>query len=126
MKPRSAFTVLEVLIALSILSLTLMAIYQSLSSSLFVLHSTDNLWKAMAETQKQLLYWEHSNQPPSVQISQGTFQEQDILPSAQWKLEVQDILPLPGIPVRQVNYEITWSEGEREFRYSSDLYVKAQ
>ena len=126
MKPRSAFTVLEVLIALSILSLTLMAIYQSLSSSLFVLQSTDNLWKAMAETQKQLLYWEHSNQPPSVQISQGTFQEQDFLPSAQWKLEVQDILPLPGIPVRQVNYEITWSEGEREFRYSSDLYVKAQ
>ena len=126
MKPRSAFTVLEVLIALFILSLTLMAIYQSLSSSLFVLQSTDNLWKAMAETQKQLLYWEHSNQPPSVQISQGTFQEQDILPSAQWKLEVQDILPLPGIPVRQVNYEITWSEGEREFRYSSDLYVKAQ
>ena len=126
MKPQSAFTVLEVLIALFILSLTLMAIYQSLSSSLFVLQSTDNLWKAMAETQKQLLYWEHSNQPPSVQISQGTFQEQDILPSAQWKLEVQDILPLPGIPVRQVNYEITWSEGEREFRYSSDLYVKAQ
>ena len=126
MKPRSAFTVLEVLIALSILSLTLMAIYQSFSSSLFVLQSTDNLWKAMAETQKQLLYWEHSNQPPSVQISQGTFQEQDFLPSAQWKLEVQDIMPLPGIPVRQVNYEITWSEGEREFRYSSDLYVKAQ
>ena len=126
MKPRSAFTVLEVLIALSILSLTLMAIYQSLSSSLFVLQSTNNLWKAMAETQKQLLYWEHSNQPPSVQISQGTFQEQDFLPSAQWKLEVQDILPLPGIPIRQVNYEITWSEGEREFRYSSDLYVKAQ
>ena len=126
MKPRSAFTVLEVLISLFILSLTLMAIYQSLSSSLFVLQSTDNLWKAMAETQKQLLYWEHSNQPPSVQISQGTFQEQDILPSAQWKLEVQDILPLPGILVRQVNYEITWSEGEREFRYSSDLYVKAQ
>ena len=126
MTPRSAFTVLEVLIALSILSLTLMAIYQSLSSSLFVLHSTDNLWKAMAETQKKLLYWEHSNQPPSVQISQGTFQEHDILPGAQWKLEVQDILPLPGIPVRQVNYEITWSEGEREFRYSSDLYVKAQ
>ena len=125
MKPRSAFTVLEVLIAFSILSLTLMAIYQSLSSSLFVLQSTDNLWKAMAETQKQLLYWEHSNQPPSVQISQGTF-EQDFLSSAQWKLEVQDILPLPGIPVRQVNYEIIWSEGEREFRYSSDLYVKAQ
>ena len=126
MKPRSAFTVLEVLIALSILSLTLITIYQSLSSSLFVLHSTDNLWKAMAETQKKLLYWEHSNQPPSVQISQGTFQEQDILSGAQWKLEVQDLLTLPGIPVRQVNYEITWSEGEREFRYSSDLYVKTQ
>ena len=60
MKTKSAFSVLEVLIALSILSITLMAVYQSFASSLFVLQSTKTLWKAMAETQKNLLYWEHS------------------------------------------------------------------
>ena len=126
MKPRSAFTVLEVLIALSILSLTLMAIYQSLSSSIFVLQSTDDLWKAMAETQKELLRWERSKTPPPVSITQGSFENEEEFLGGYWKLDIEDQLPLPGISVRRVNYEITWSEGEREFRYSSALYIKAQ
>jgi hypothetical protein len=115
-----------VLIALSILSITLMAVYQSFASSLFVLQSTKTLWKAMAETQKNLLYWEHSKEPPSIQVQQGTYDDGDSLPGANWKMEVKDMIPLPGIRVRRVNYEITWMEGEREYRYSSDLYVKAE
>ena len=126
MKTKSAFSVLEVLIALSILSITLMAVYQSFASSLFVLQSTKTLWKAMAETQKNLLYWEHSKDPPSLQVQQGTYENDASLPGAAWKMEVQDVNPLPGIKIRRVNYEITWMEGEREHRYSSDLYVKAE
>ncbi len=126
MKTKSAFSVLEVLIALSILSITLMAVYQSFASSLFVLQSTKTLWKAMAETQKNLLYWEHSKDPPSLQVQQGTYEDDASLPVAAWKMEVQDVNPLPGIKIRRVNYEITWMEGERKYRYSSDLYVKAE
>ena len=126
MKTKSAFSVLEVLIALSILSITLMAVYQSFASSLFVLQSTKTLWKAMAETQKNLLYWEHSKDPPSLQVQQGTYEDDASLPGATWKMEVQDVNPLPGIKIRRVNYEITWMEGELEYRYSSDLYVKAE
>lgn len=126
MKTKSAFSVLEVLIALSILSITLMAVYQSFAFSLFVLQSTKTLWKAMAETQKNLLYWEHSKDPPSIQVQQGTYEDDASLPGAAWKMEVQDVNPLPGIKIRRVNYEITWMEGEREYRYSSDLYVKAE
>ena len=126
MKTKSAFSVLEVLIALSILSITLMAVYQSFASSLFVLQSTKTLWKAMAETQKNLLYWEHSKDPPSIQVQQGIYEDDASLPGAAWKMEVQDVNPLPGIKIRRVNYEITWMEGEREYRYSSDLYVKAE
>ena len=126
MKTKSAFSVLEVLIALSILSITLMAVYQSFASSLFVLQSTKTLWKAMAETQKNLLYWEHSKDPPSLQVQQGTYENEASLPGAAWKMEVQVVNPLPGIKIRRVNYEITWMEGEREYRYSSDLYVKAE
>ena len=126
MKRCNAFTVLEVLIALSILSITLMAIYVSFSSSLFVLHSTNTLWKAMDNTQKELLKWERSKKPPPVSITQGSFNEEDDFAGARWKLDIQDTFPLPGIPVRRVNYEITWSEGEREYHYSSDLYVKTK
>ena len=126
MKTKSAFSVLEVLIALSILSITLIAVYQSFASSLFVLQSTKTLWKAMAETQKNLLYWEHSKDPPSLQVQQGTYEDDASLPGATWKMEVHDVNPLPGIKIRRVNYEITWMEGESEYRYSSDLYVKAE
>ena len=126
MKTKSAFSVLEVLIALSILSITLMAVYQSFASSLFVLQSTKNLWKAMAETQKELLRWERSKTTPPVSVSQGSVEEDLGFLDGRWKLDIEDNLPLPGIKVRRVNYEIIWMEGEREYRYSSDLYVKAE
>ena len=126
MKAKSAFSVLEVLIALSILSITLMAVYQSFASSLFVLQSTKTLWKAMAETQKELLRWERSKNSPPVSVSQGSVEEEVGFLDGRWKLDIEDKLPLPGIKVRRVNYEITWMEGEREYRYSSDLYVKSE
>ena len=126
MKTKSAFSVLEVLIALSILSITLMAVYQSFASSLFVLQSTKTLWKAMAETQKELLRWERSKNSPPVSVSQGSVEEEVGFLDGRWKLDIEDKLPLPGIKVRRVNYEITWMEGELEYRYSSDLYVKSE
>ena len=126
MKTKSAFSVLEVLIALSILSITLMAVYQSFASSLFVLQSTKTLWKAMAETQKELLRWERSKTSPPVSVSQGSVEEDLGFLDGRWKLDIEDNLPLPGIKVRRINYEITWMEGEREYRYSSDLYVKTE
>ena len=126
MKAKSAFSVLEVLIALSILSITLMAVYQSFASSLFVLQSTKTLWKAMAETQKELLRWERSKNPPPVSVSQGNVEDKVGFFDGRWKLDIEDKLPLPGIKVRRVNYEITWREGEHEYRYSSDLYVKSE
>ena len=126
MKAKSAFSVLEVLIALSILSITLMAVYQSFASSLFVLQSTKTLWKAMADTQKELLRWERSKNHHSISVSQGSVKEEVGFLDGRWKLDIEDKLPLPGIKVRRVNYEITWMEGERKYRYSSNLYVKSE
>ena len=93
MKTKSAFSVLEVLIALSILSITLMAVYQSFASSLFVLQSTKTLWKAMAETQKELLRWERSKTPPPVSVSQGSVEEDLGFLDGRWKLDIEDNLP---------------------------------
>ena len=59
-------------------------------------------------------------------VSQGSVEEDLGFLDGRWKLDIEDNLPLPGIKVRRVNYEITWMEGEREYRYSSDLYVKAE
>ena len=80
----------------------------------------------MAETQKELLRWERSKNPPPVSVSQGNIEDEVGFFDGRWKLDIEDKLPLPGIKVRRVNYEITWMEGERKYRYSSDLYVKSE
>ena len=52
---KEGFTILEVLISLSILVLTLMVLFQSFSTSIFILSSTNNLWKAISFAQNELL-----------------------------------------------------------------------
>ena len=53
---RLGFTVLEVLIALSILTLSLTAIYQTYGTALFSLTTTDTLWRVMSHIQNRLLF----------------------------------------------------------------------
>ena len=121
---RAAFTVLEVLIALSILTLSLTAIYQTYGTALFSLNTTDALWRAMSHIQNQLLFHERSKEPPPVSVSQGEFQSDHDLAGDQWLKLVEDVEPLPGVITRRVRYRLTWEEGGRERSYEADLYVK--
>ena len=123
---KKGFTVLEVLVSLSILVLTLMALYQSFSTSIFVLSSTTNLWKAMSHTQNQLLKSERSNSAPPVSLSQGEFELEHVMNGFAWKKQVRDTTPLPGIIVRQVNYQLLWNEAKNTYTYDADIYVKRE
>ena len=76
MKLPRGFTVLEVLVAMSILVVTLIAIYQSFSTSLFILTSTQNLWRAITGSQNELLRWERSLNAP-VSLAQGEIAEEE-------------------------------------------------
>ena len=67
---RLGFTVLEVLIALAILTLSLTAIYQTYGTALFSLTTTDTLWRVMSHIQNRLLFHERSKAPPPVSVSQ--------------------------------------------------------
>ena len=120
------FTVLEVLVSLSILVLTLMVFYQSYSSSIFVLSSTTNLWKAMSHAQNELLKSERATVSTPVSVNQGEFDIDDPMSGFHWKKQVRDTTPLPGIMVRQINYELLWSEGKQEYTYDADIYVNPQ
>ncbi len=121
-----AFTVLEVLVALSILVLSLMALYQSFSTSIFVLSSTNNLWKAMSHAQNQLLQEERKTFLTPVSFNEGEFDENEEMNGFRWKKTVRNVMPLPGIQVRQINYQLLWSEGKHEYTYDADIYVKAK
>ena len=120
------FTVLEVLVSLSILLLTLMVLYQSFTSSIFVLSSTTNLWNAMSHAQNELLKSERATVSIPVSVNQGEFDIDDPMSGFRWKKQVRDTTPLPGIMVRQINYELLWSEGKQEYTYDADIYVNPQ
>ncbi len=123
---KKGFTVLEVLVALSILVLTLMALYQSFSTSIFVLSSTTNLWKAMSHAQNELLKTERATKAPPVSLSQGEFELEHAMNGFTWKKHISDTTPLPGIMVRQVNYQLLWNEGKDTYTYDADIYVKRE
>jgi prepilin-type N-terminal cleavage/methylation domain-containing protein len=121
---RRGFTVLEVLVAMSILIVTLIAIYQSFSTSLFILNSTQNLWKAITHSQNELLRWERRISAP-VSLAQGEFEEEDQrMFGFAWEREIEDTEPLPGIVIRRIYYRLLWQEGNSEYTYDAELYVK--
>lgn len=120
---KKGFTILEVLISLSILVLTLMALYQSYSTSIFILSSTTNLWKAISYAQNELLKSERATVSPPVSINQGEFELDSSMSGFRWKKFVRDTNPFPGIEVRQVNYQLQWNEGKHVYTYDADIYV---
>ena len=121
---KKGFTILEVLISLSILLLTLMALYQSFSTSIFILSSTNNLWKAISFAQNELLKSERATASPPVSINQGEFESDSEMSGFRWKKFVRDTNPFPGIEIRQINYQLLWNEGKHVYTYDADIYVK--
>ena len=122
-KIKKGFSILEVLVSLSILMLTLIALYNSFATSLFVLSSTKNLWKAMSFTQNELLKYERATIPPGVQLIQGEFEAEHHMNGFQWEILVKDTSPLPDILIRQVNYQLLWKEGNHKYSYDADIYI---
>ena len=121
---KEGFTILEVLISLSILLITLMALFQSFSTSIFILSSTKNLWKAISYAQNELLKSERATVSPSVSINQGEFESESEMSGFRWKKFVSDTKPFPGIEIRQINYQLLWYEGKNVYTYDADIYVK--
>ena len=121
---KNGFTILEVMISISILLITLMALYQSFSTSIFILSSTNNLWKAISFAQNELLKSERATVSPSVSINQGEFESESEMSGFRWKKFVRDTKPFPGIEIRQINYQLLWYEGKHVYTYDADIYVK--
>ena len=121
---KKGFTILEVLISLSILVLSLMALYQSFSTSIFILSSTNNLWKAISFAQNELLESERATASPPVSINQGEFESDSEMSGFRWKKFVRNTNPFPGIEIRQINYQLLWNEGKHVYTYDADIYVK--
>ncbi len=119
---RRGFTLLEVLVALAILSIVLVTVYQAYSSSLAVHISTQGLWKAMLFVNDELLRWERARRPP-LHVNQGEFEADHPMYGYRWFREVTSVSPLPGVDVRKVTLRLMWDEGMREHSYESQVFV---
>lgn len=116
------FTLLEVLVALAVLSVALMALHHSYSSTLFVNTSAQGLWKAILHANNELQGWERSAHVP-VGLTSGEFDADHALAGYSWELEVSDQEPLPGVTVRKVRYRLKWDVGGNPQKYQSEVYV---
>ena len=101
-----------------------MALFQSFSTSIFIISSTKNLWKANSFAQNELLKSERATVSPSVSINQGEFESESEMSGFRWKKFVRDTKPFPGIEIRQINYQLLWYEGKHVYTYDADIYVK--
>jgi prepilin-type N-terminal cleavage/methylation domain-containing protein len=123
---RRAFTLLEVLIALAVLSVCLLAIYQGYSTTLAITTSTRKLWTAIVYANNELARWERMSPPPEVSLAQGTFPPGDALAGYSWRREITDLEPLPSVRLRRVQLELTWPVGVAQQVYRASLYVQPQ
>jgi general secretion pathway protein I len=119
----AGFTLLEVLIALAVLGVCLLAIYQGYSTVLAIATGTRKLWTAMEYTHNELARFERMSPSPDVSVSQGEFPRDDPMTGYAWKREITDLEPLPSVKVRRVQIEITWTFGTATQAYQSSLYV---
>jgi len=77
----------------------------------------------MSHAQNELLKSERATISPPVSLSQGEFELEHVMNGFSWKKHVSDTTPLPGIRVRQVNYQLLWNEGKNVYTYDADIYV---
>lgn len=117
------FTLLEVLIALAVLSVCLLAIYQGYSTALAISASTRKLWKAMEYSHNELARWERMSPAPDVSVNQGEFPPNDPMAGYSWKREITDLEPLPTIRVRRIRLDLFWTLGTATQTYRASLYV---
>ena len=123
-RSRGGFTLLEVLVALAILSVMLLTMYQGFTSTVNIDAATRNLWRAIVFVNNELARVERGPSP-SVSIQQGTFPTDDPMSGFAWRREVTDEEPFPGVRVRKVLLELTWETGGTPQSYRSQIYVPA-
>ena len=119
---RRGFTLLEVLVALAVLAVVLMALYQSYGSNIYIHTFNRSLWKAILYAHNDLLRFERLAAPP-ISVHEGDFEEDHPMAGYHWKREINDESPFPGVFVRKVQLELSWQEGSTTRSYETEIYV---
>lgn len=120
---KPGFTLMEILVALTVLSLTLMSIYQSFANTVFINQATQGLWKAMVFADGELAKLERGPKL-QVEVRQGEYPESHPMSGFRWLRDISDEEPFPGVRARKVVFELSWGtlKGRKTFR--TQTYVQ--
>ncbi|MCP4753191.1 MAG: type II secretion system protein [Proteobacteria bacterium] len=117
------FTLLEVLIAFSLLSILLTVLIQSQGDNVFFLEKTKKMNLVQKEVINELLRTERDYSGQEFSTSDGIFPEDHVLAGDRWRKEVtlEDFL-MGMIQVTKITYRITWTpkdgKGDQYFESS--------
>jgi general secretion pathway protein I len=113
---KDGFTLLEVMIALAILSIALVAILKNESRNLSLAYESNTLTMASFLALQKLSELEVKVGSTDMEMK-GDFGKD--FPLFTWKAELRE-LPVPGIQAKMLRVSVVWKEGEQERVLSVD------
>jgi general secretion pathway protein I len=118
---RTGFTLLEVMIAVAIIAIVLVAVFGSQSQSLSLANDAKFSTTAALLAQRKMAEVEMED---SLDVSSASGDFGEDFPEYQWELNVSEV-PLPGIEglefLKQVDVTVRWGDKD-QFRYALRLY----
>lgn len=117
------FTLLEVLIAFSLLATLLTVIIQSQGETAYFLEKTRKLSLVQKEVINELLRIERQYSSSAVLAETGVFEEGHVLAGDQWEREITQEIFMGIVPVNRITYRITWfpRDGKGEQRFEASI-----
>ena len=120
----SGFTLLEVLVAFSLLAMLLTVIIQSQGETAFFIEKTQKLSLVQKEVINELLKVERSLDAASIETGSGTFPKEHALAGDHWEKEVVEENFMGFIPVKKITYRVSWEsfKSGEEQSFEASIY----
>ncbi len=107
-KKNRGFTLLEVLVAFSLLAVLLTVIIQSQGETAFFIEKTRKLSRVQNEVINELLRIERALNTEKTSAQTGVFAEDHRLAGDAWQKEVVSETFMGFVPVKKITYRISW------------------
>ncbi len=122
---QTGFTLLEVLVAALILSISLLAVHQAFSSALLTHQTSNELWRAFRFVNQEMARIERSPTTPLIAVTQGVYPSNHPLAHYRWRRSVRNTQPFPGVSIKKVEFALEWGDKEQPRSYTSTLNLPA-
>lgn len=120
---KAGFTLLEVLVAFSLLALLLTVIIQTQGETVYFLEKTEKLSRVQREVINELLKLERSYARQEISNEEGVFPVDHPLAGDRWQREVtrEDFMGIA--PVMKIRYRILWTPNRGQEEQQFEAYI---